>query len=54
MKRLIKISSKIDEKVLVLTKEIANKQGRKLQDVFDEALRDYIEKLQRGKRGQKY
>jgi len=49
MKHLIKFSSRVDEKVLTLMKEIADNHGRKLQDVFDEALRDYIEKVQTGK-----
>lgn len=49
MKHLVKFSSQIDEKVLTLMKEIADNQGRKLQDVFDEALKDYIEKVQTGK-----
>lgn len=49
MKNLIKFSSQIDETVLIPIKEITEQQGRKLQDVFDEALKDYIEKTRRGK-----
>lgn len=48
MKHLVQFSSQVDEEILILIKEIAEKQGRKLQDVLDEALRDYVEKIKKG------
>lgn len=49
MKRLIKFSSQIDEKVFDIIKHMADDQGRKLHDIFNEALMDYIEKARTGK-----
>lgn len=48
MKHLVPVSSQVDEEILDLTKEIAEQQGRKLQDILDEALRDYIDKTKTG------
>lgn len=49
MKDLIKFSSQINKKVFEVIKKSADEEGRKLQDVIDEALRDYIEKTKKGK-----
>lgn len=49
MKELVKFSSQVDKKLLLTLKAIASKQGRRLQDVLDEAMRDYVEKENSGK-----
>lgn len=47
--KFIKFSSQADEEVLRQVKDIARSQGRKLQDVFHEAMLDYIEKKSQSK-----
>lgn len=49
MKELVKFSSQLDRKVLMAIRKIADEQGRKLQDIIDESLRDYMEKVRTGK-----
>lgn len=49
MKDLIKFSSQVNKNVFKVIKKLTDEQGRKLQDVIDEALRDYIEKTKKGK-----
>lgn len=43
-KKFIKFSSQIDPDLFAALKKIAIKQNRKLRDVLDEALKDYIKK----------
>lgn len=44
-----KFASQADPDVLAKLREIAAREGRQLQAVLDEALRDYIEKKRMGK-----
>ena len=48
-KTLVKFSSQLDQTLFTLIKEISQNQGRKLQDVFEEAIKDYIDKFNSGK-----
>lgn len=47
--RLAKFATQADPKVLDEVREIAAREGKQLQTVIDEALRDFIEKRKRGK-----
>lgn len=47
--RLAKFATQADPKVLDQVREIAAREGKQLQTVIDEALRDFIEKRKRGK-----
>ena len=49
MSQLIKFSSQAEAEVLEAIKKIAGQEGRQLQFVLDEAMRDYIEKKRTGK-----
>lgn len=44
-----KFSSQADSKLLSDIKQIADNEGRQLQSVLDEALRDFVEKKKTGK-----
>lgn len=44
-----KFSSQADPEVLAEIKNIASNEGRQLQSVLDEAMRDFIEKKKTGK-----
>ncbi|MFT5427053.1 MAG: hypothetical protein ACI9ZT_002009 [Gammaproteobacteria bacterium] len=44
-----KFSSQADAQILAEIKQIASGEGRQLQSVLDEALRDFIEKKRTGK-----
>lgn len=44
-----KFSSQADTELLADVKQIAQKEGRQLQSVLDEALRDFVEKKKTGK-----
>jgi hypothetical protein len=46
---LAKFATQADPKVLDEVRRIAAKEGKQLQSVIDEALRDFIEKRKRGK-----
>jgi hypothetical protein len=46
---LSKFATQADPKVLAEVRAIAAKEGKQLQNVIDEALRDFIEKRKRGK-----
>jgi hypothetical protein len=46
---LSKFATQADPKVLEQVRAIAVKEGKQLQTVIDEALRDFIEKRKRGK-----
>lgn len=46
---LSKFATQVDPKVLEEVRAIAAKEGKQLQAVIDEALRDFIEKRKRGK-----
>jgi hypothetical protein len=46
---LAKFATQADPKVLEEVRRIAAKEGKQLQNVIDEALRDFIEKRKRGK-----
>jgi hypothetical protein len=46
---LAKFATQADPKVLKEVREIAAREGKQLQSVVDEALRDFIEKRKRGK-----
>lgn len=46
---LSKFATQADPKVLKEVRAIAAKEGKQLQAVIDEALRDFIEKRKRGK-----
>ena len=43
-----KFATQADVKVLAQVREIAAKEGKQLQAVVDEALRDYVEKKKNG------
>jgi len=43
-----KFATQADAKVLAQIREIASKEGKQLQAVVDEALRDYVEKKKNG------
>ena len=47
--RLAKFATQADPKVLDEVRGIAAREGKQLQTVIDEALRDFIEKRKRGK-----
>ena len=47
--RLTKFATQADPKVLDEVRKIASLEGKQLQGVIDEALRDFIEKRKRGK-----
>lgn len=44
-----KFSSQADAQILAEIKQIASGEGRQLQSVLDEAMRDFIEKKKTGK-----
>lgn len=46
---LAKFATQADPKVLEEVRAIAAREGKQLQSVVDEALRDFIEKRKRGK-----
>jgi hypothetical protein len=46
---LTKFATQADPKVLDEVRAIAAREGKQLQNVIDEALRDFIEKRKRGK-----
>mgnify|MGYP001302717689 CR=1 FL=1 len=46
---LAKFATQADPKVLEEVRAIATREGKQLQNVIDEALRDFIEKRKRGK-----
>jgi hypothetical protein len=46
---LAKFATQADPKVLEEVRRIAAKEGKQLQNVIDEALRDFIDKRKRGK-----
>jgi hypothetical protein len=46
---LAKFATQADPRVLEEVRRIAAKEGKQLQNVIDEALRDFIEKRKRGK-----
>jgi hypothetical protein len=46
---LSKFATQADPKVLEEVRAIAAREGKQLQNVIDEALRDFIEKRKRGK-----
>jgi hypothetical protein len=46
---LSKFATQADPRVLAEVRAIAAKEGKQLQNVIDEALRDFIEKRKRGK-----
>ena len=46
---LTKFATQADPKVLEEVREIAAREGKQLQNVIDEALRDFIDKRKRGK-----
>ena len=45
----MKFSSKVDAKLLAEMRKIARDEGRQLQALLDEAMRDYLEKKHSGK-----
>ncbi len=47
--QLTKFATQADPKVLEEVRRIAQKEGKQLQAVIDEALRDFVEKRKRGK-----
>ena len=47
--RRTKFASKADPKILEQVRAIATREGKRLQDVIDEALRDLIEKRKYGR-----
>lgn len=47
--RLAKFATQVDPKVLEEVRALAARDGKQLQTVIDEALRDFIEKRKRGK-----
>lgn len=47
--RLAKFATQADPKILDEVRRIAQKEGKQLQAVIDEALRDFVEKRKRGK-----
>ncbi len=47
--RLTKFATQADPKVLQEVRRIAQKEGKQLQSVIDEALRDFVEKRKRGR-----
>ena len=49
MSQRVKFSSQADAEILENIKQIAQQEGRQLQLVLDEAMRDYIEKKRTGK-----
>lgn len=49
MSQLTKFSSQADSEILNTMKKIAKQEGRQLQILLDEAMRDYIEKKRSGK-----
>ena len=46
---LTKFATQADPEVLDEVRKIASREGKQLQGVIDEALRDFIEKRKRGK-----
>lgn len=42
----VKFSSQLDPKVLNKAKQVAKAEGRQLQSIIEEALTDYLEKMQ--------
>ncbi len=46
---LAKFATQADPKVLEEVRAIASREGKQLQSVIDEALRDFIEKRKRGR-----
>jgi hypothetical protein len=46
---LSKFATQVDPKVLEEVRSIAAREGKQLQGVIDEALRDFVEKRKRGK-----
>ena len=49
MSQRVKFSSQADAEILENIRQIAQQEGRQLQLVLDEAMRDYIEKKRTGK-----
>lgn len=47
--RLAKFATQADPRILEEVREIAAREGKQLQTVIDEALRDFVEKRKRGK-----
>ena len=47
--QLAKFATQADPKVLEEVRSIATREGKQLQAVIDEALRDFIEKRKRGR-----
>jgi hypothetical protein len=47
--RLAKFATQADPRILEEVREIAAREGKQLQTVIDEALRDFIDKRKRGK-----
>ena len=47
--RLAKFATQADPRILEEVREIAAREGKQLQTVIDEALRDLIDKRKRGK-----
>ena len=47
--QLAKFATQADPKVLDEVRSIATREGKQLQAIIDEALRDFIEKRKRGK-----
>jgi hypothetical protein len=50
-RRLAKFTTRVDPKVRAEVRAIAAKDGKQLQSVFDEALRDLVEKRRLYRRG---
>ena len=44
-----KFATQVDPRVLKDVREIAEREGKQLQAVIDEALRDFVEKRKRGR-----
>lgn len=49
MNKRVKFASQADPDVLAQLRELADKEGRQLQALLDEALRDYLEKKRTGR-----
>lgn len=45
----MKFSAQAEKVILDKMKKVAQMEGRKLQDVIDEAFKDYLEKIDAGK-----
>lgn len=49
MNKRVKFASQADPEVLAQLRDLADKEGRQLQALLDEALRDYLEKKRTGR-----